>query len=431
MTDHPSTRKGRPLPAAQTALFLAEESGSVPGSYNIPVQVQVQGNISDEQLEDSCRRLYQTTSALRMRIGLAAGSGQLVYWFSPEFPGLARYSVDEPGAGATIADLLGRSFEVDEGPLVRFAVLRTSRRTASVIAVAHHLVLDGWSQAALVDRLASCISGASGADDEAEQIAMMHRTSVEQTVARTRYRDYWRDRLDAPIEPAVPSTWPEHTTTGGLRTFSLQQDELISLREAAQALDVSIFQILLASVHFSLPGARAGAATIVCTAVSQRPRSDPGRQLIGCLVNELPMVARHEPGDCLSELLGRESPHWAKDLRYRAFPFMDSVDLIDRRLGRRIRFNSVMLSYRPCARLLQRRFPGLECTSDLAFTYRASMSELSVRYLEHPDGITCYVQWGPMLTDEVGNAFSAKLMNTVGRASKEIIDSLPRSRAAS
>jgi len=397
--------------AAQAALFFAEESAEVNGAFNLTLRVDVHGGLSDRRLSAACRHLYDTTSALRIRIALELSTGNLTYRFSPDFPGVQTHRVDGTGAEfqRILNALIRAPFEVDEGALARFAVIRTGPRTASVIVIAHHLLLDGASHVELAERLARYLGGARGVDDAAEYRALTRQVRAGEDRSRAADRDYWRERMAVGLSPAVPSAYLDQQARGGRVTLTFDSATMAKLRATGESRGGSSgFKAVLSGIHRCLPGAVDGATTIVCAATSQRRRSGE-RPVIGMFVNELPMLARHRSGDGAADILSRESARWQQDLRRRAFPFIDLVGLIQQRVGAQVPVTSVMFAYRACPRRLLSGFDGITCSVQLDYSYPVSMAELSIRFFDHGDEGSCQVHWGAQLSDDAGKAFSARL----------------------
>lgn len=408
-----------PVTLAQAGLFVAEEQSTTDGPYNLPIRLEVRGAVPEDRLAAACRTLSAGTAALRVRMGLADTTGEIVQWFAPDPPEvLLRAAPESPAAvDALLAHATLRRFEVDEGPLARFLVLRTAPDRATVLLVVHHLVSDGVSHVRLAERLAGCLVGATVlVQDEPAYVELVRRVRAAEQKARLVDQAYWFDRV-RPLDLAeLPVTAGLLPSRSARQLLEFDADLVSRLREAGSAAGVSFFALLVAAVHAALP-VPAGGRTVLCAAASQRP-TESG-DVVANAVNEVPLTADRAVAGSVLELARAEGPGWAEDLRRRNHPYIDLVHHVTRHGGPGASLNRVMMAYRRLDRTLQVRAGSVSCSADLNFRFPIAKTELAVRVFDHGAVLQCEVQWNERLPDPDGERFSrsfaAVLADCVGR----------------
>jgi hypothetical protein len=406
---------------AQASIFFADQQSPFDGAYNYATRVEVTGPRDDKQLAEACRRLTRATPALRVRMGIDEWTGEVVYWFVPDDPEVRIH--DCTGAPAMADAIIDAAtlepFDVDEGPLTRYLVLRTGPGRAIAAVVTHHLILDGLSHARLAERFAQCLAGAVPPDDSWPYVQLVERIRVAEVRARKADRGYWLDRVPARVleAAAVPFTagpvpFTAEPPTRHLLTIDGQTRS--GLRQLGAECGTSLFQTLVAAVHHALPS-RAGAPSLLCAATSQRPVEGTHQDVIGCFINMVPLLAQRHPGESAWDLLRRESGQWAQDVRRRHFPLVELVHHLDP-THRLSRMDSVMVSYRRSSRAVEVIAGGVRCTASLVFSFPAAKTDLSVRFFDHGESLWCEVQWAPGVPEPVGAAVLEDLLASFSSA---------------
>jgi hypothetical protein len=396
-----------PATFGQASLYFAEAWSAREGAYNTSISVRVRGPVSGPRLVHACRTLYRATAALRLRMGIDPGTGDVAWWLDEGEPDIEQHDREgagEAAAGALVDSATRRPFDADEGAMTRFLVVRTGADTATLALVFHHLVSDGSSHRELAERLARCVTEDLPPDDGRGYASLVRLVREAELAARRADRDYWFTRITP--EPGA-TRLPCHDGTrpappAGRRVFALDHAGTAALAAAAAATGSSMFRLLIASVHCALPGSSAG-RTMVCTAVAHRP---PGPPVVGCFINQVPLVAVRRERDTVTALARREDAGWREDLRRRYFPFTDLAAHADP--DGRSRLDGVMVGYRATPRALHRRTGDVTCSADLTNSYGAPKTELCVRFFNHGDEMSCEVEWDGLREGE-GERFAAVL----------------------
>jgi hypothetical protein len=409
-----------PLTRCQAALFFAEAKAGGAG-YNIPMRVDVRGPVTDEQLVAACRKVHRATPALRIRAGIDGWTGAIVSRFASGEPVVARHRCDVAGTPLA-ADLLhlasDEPFEVDDGPLVRYLVIRTDARCASVALIAHHLVLDGLSYINLARRLTQAVTGPVTPEEPQTYLRLVRHVRDAEDHARHADRAFWLSQLpdDLLCTPQLPANPETDDRAGGKTSTVLDAASVAALKATAAAHNVRLFHILSAAVHHALP-ATATPTTVVCATTSLRTADSFG-DVTGCFVNQIPLVARTRYGATVNDIVASEGAQWTAALRRRNFPFLDLANHVHRRNPTPLTLDSVMISYRKTPRSIEWSNGEVTCSTNLYYGYTQAKTELEVRFFDHADQIGCEVHWGRHLPSAAGKQFSDELAAALGARKK-------------
>ena len=283
------------LSPAQHGLWISARTGTTT-AYHMPLLVALAEQPDHGALAKACRSLVERHPLL----GSAVREHDGVPHFEPATvpPALE--------TGGTVDELIARPFDLEQGPLIRFALV--DQRT--LVVVAHHLVFDGHSKDVLVSDLAAYYRGQLPAD-----LAPAEPASGEAVDAAEGAAAFWAARWREPGAPAVPGgrLRSRAAAVGGVVDFPLDIPELSGLTG---------FEVLVAAVH-ALLGSYGNPQVATALDLSTRTAAESGQ--IGCHVNELPLFSAplaDKPFTGFAAELRREL---RETYRYRAVPLSRAV----------------------------------------------------------------------------------------------------------
>lgn len=321
------------LSPAQHGVWLTERTLDTAAAYHLTVTVDLDGPVDADGMVRACA-------------AVAAHHPALTTVFAPD--GTPRTGADRSPArvvdcatdelGALLARERSLPFDLTEGPLYRFVLVRLSPVRHVLILTAHHLVFDGESKDRLISDLATAYRGGTLAP-------VAPRTDAEPSPeALAGARAYWAARWREPGTPALPGLVPSSAPgtspgPGAEISLSLGPGRTALLDTTARRLGLTRFELLAASWHALL--ARYGdPAPVTAVELSLRPRD--AAVGVGLAVNELPLFSTAAP----------EAPFaaWSQTVRaalralyaHRAVPLGRSV----RGLTPRTALTPLSLSYR-------------------------------------------------------------------------------------
>ncbi len=306
-------------------------------AFNLPIGLRLRGPLDRAALAQSLQILIDRHEALRVVVD-PGGESQIIEpvravdlaWTDLQGSGL--------DAEALLAEEAMRPFDLVEGPLVRFRLIRLEADVHLLALFFHHLVVDGPSVGILLDELSRLYSGqVTGSSCQLPPAASYSRI-VEAIVERERgggemasHEAYWLGRL-SPLPP--PLALPADQVRPAVRTFhgdwriSEIGPELSSaLRDLARRLGCTTSTLFLAAVAALMHRLTGQDDLIVGLPTSGHP-PDAG-PLVGYFTGLLPLRSRLRVGDSFSDLTLAVRSAVLDGYDHRDYPY----DRLLRRLG--------------------------------------------------------------------------------------------------
>ncbi|MGZ7081712.1 MAG: amino acid adenylation domain-containing protein [Candidatus Angelobacter sp.] len=289
-----------PASFAQERLwFLAQMDPSDP-AYNIAGAVKFTGRLDVPALRASLTEVGRRHESLRTTFKLAGGSVMQIV--SPDGAiGLDLLAIDmSDGNGATrdlndqLVNIARQPFDLEAGPLLRIALLKSAPDSHTLLLVIHHIIADGWSLMVLIREVMSLYKAFAGglpsnlpllpiqyADYTHWQRKRLSGTGFQNAV------EYWKEKLanlPATIFPADYSRPAIQKHIGARRSLQLSQAVSEDLLDLCQREQTTLFMVLLAAFKVLLHRHTGSEEVVIGTPVAGRTRVEL-EPLIGCFVN--------------------------------------------------------------------------------------------------------------------------------------------------
>ncbi|MDQ1558188.1 MAG: hypothetical protein QOD32_1248, partial [Pyrinomonadaceae bacterium] len=188
-----------------------------------------------------------------------------------------------------------RGFDLAHAPLFRLAIFRVDTGAYRVVFTHHHVILDGWSIAVLLDEVIAAYGAYAAGDIPRLPEPRPYRDYIEWIVSQDQdaAEHFWRERLAGFAEPTLIKPTPAGKSIEGSKEelrVTLSDELSGRLSELARASQVTLNTIvqggwgLLLSRYVGRPDVVFGAT------VSGRPPALAGvEQMIGLFINTLPV----------------------------------------------------------------------------------------------------------------------------------------------
>jgi len=288
---------------AQLRMWLLDKLEPDNPYYNVPITLRLRGKLNHGVLERSLNSIIQRHEALRTTF--TERDGQLIQIIKKKFflplaiVDLQKFSVPER---ETEIQHLNReeaqqSFNLSDGPLMRFKLLRLKEYEHILIIVWHHIIADGWSIGIFIKelmifyRLYSEGQSASlpnlkiqYADFSAWQHQWLQGDFLKQEL------DFWKNHLQG-FEPflKLPTDRPRQKVRsyqGKTETFSFSKKLSHQLLNISRENEVTLFMTLLTAFKILLYVYTGQKNITVGTPVANRNRKEL-ENLIGYFSNTL------------------------------------------------------------------------------------------------------------------------------------------------
>jgi len=286
----------RPLPA-QRGMWLLHALLPDPATYNVPIAWRVDGLIDWPRMERSLAAVVARHPALRT--ALVEVDGDLVQRVLPTAAVAVLWRVvtiaEESGLQAALEHEASTPFDLAIAPLVRAVRIEIAGAEPVLMLTFHHAIIDEWSIGIVRADLAAAYAAADDFDDRSLPVV----TSARDSVDIERDRRFWREELAAvPVETPLPGRSVAaviESSRGRTSRFRVERDALDRLRGLAESSGVTVFNVLLASVHAWLKRITGERDLVVGTPVATRGAAKTSGA-VGCLINVLPVRVSFDEG---------------------------------------------------------------------------------------------------------------------------------------
>jgi amino acid adenylation domain-containing protein len=305
-----------PLSAAQTAMWVLEQQYPDYTGYNVPGAYRVRGAFDADAFRNAWAAVTQRHEALRTVFTAPHGEPRQRIRDELAAQWLVEDLRDQPASAvaARVATLCVQRFDLERGPLVRLAWLRTGDDEGLLVLVEHHMISDGWSDQILARDLAS-----------AYRAALQHLPAALPTPPTCRYRDYaswqqqhlagppaatqrdaWRQRLLHPAPAPLLQLPVDGARSQGLERPCARMPLALDATAGHawhQRIGAERRTVVLASALFALLHVESGQSDIVIgLPVAGRDRAELQDQ-VGLHLNLLPLRLRFDPQQSLQALM--------------------------------------------------------------------------------------------------------------------------------
>ncbi len=190
-----------------------------------------------------------------------------------------------------------RPFDWAVAPMMRLHIQRYTDQAFQIVVSFHHIIMDGWSLAAMLTELFQDYAGwLEGKPTAIASPKSTYRDFValeQEAINSDSTRYFWNQKLkEAPVQ--MLPRWPKAMRAGGREQtrgpeIIFPKDVFEGLQRLAHALGVPLRTVLLAA-HCRVMSALTGQADVLTGLVSNgRPQSVDGEKIIGLFLNTIPL----------------------------------------------------------------------------------------------------------------------------------------------
>ncbi|NES30183.1 non-ribosomal peptide synthetase/type I polyketide synthase [Micromonospora terminaliae] len=389
-----------PLSNGQRRLWLAEQVDPGTPAYTEGAAVRLRGALDVNALRDAVQDVVDRHAPLRTTYRDVDGEPHQIIHprLQVDLPLREHPGADEePVVHAAMAAVSVRLFDLREGPLFAFELLRFTPTHHVLVMSFHHLVADGGSYAVLTREVSSCYQARiAGRAPHLPPLPVSYpelardRAATDET---DKHLHYWLDRLD-PLPPALvlPSDRqrPAVPSAAGESLFVDFPTELTErIRQFSRAEGVTVFHTLLSAFGVMLFRFSGQPDLVVGTGTSGR--DERTENLIGFFVDTLPLRLDLTGDPTFRELVTRIQAG-AVDGYDHAVPFDLLVHTLApyRQAGHHPLFD-VVVEYESGDELFAFDLPGVT-----AKPLRIGLDKAPVDlilYLSHRETVHCHVEY--------------------------------------
>ena len=269
----------KPLSFAQQRLWLLAQLQGPSATYNMPIALQLNGNLNIDALRSSLAYLLSRHESLRIYFPTIAGQPQIALRNLDELEVLM-YQVlgtGDWGLGTRNQETLSQSpvvqhfidahaqepFDLNTGPLFKAKLLQLQDRKSVLLINMHHMISDGWSMGVFVRELRQAYTAFSQGQSpnlsplpiQYSDYAAWQRNWLQGEVLENQI-NYWKNQLgDASPLLELPTDYPrpaQQSYRGDRFFYSLTPELTAAVKNFSQQQGVSLFMTLLATLNILL-----------------------------------------------------------------------------------------------------------------------------------------------------------------------------------
>jgi amino acid adenylation domain-containing protein len=310
------------LSFAQQRLWLLAQLQGSSATYNMPIALQLNGNLNIDALHSSLADLLNRHESLRMYFPTVAGQPQVAIRSLDEIAVLTVQDCRKLGSGnkgeldldtqcPNIQDLIDahaqQHLDLNTGPLFKAKLLqlevypeRSRREQKSVLAInMHHIISDGWSMGVFLRELWQAYTAYSQGKTpnfaplpiQYSDYATWQRHWLQGEVLEKQI-NYWKHQLgDASPLLELPTDYPrpaQQSYRGDRYIYALTPELTAAVNAFSQQQGVSLYMTLLATLSILLSRYSRQEDLCIGSPIANRTHSQT-EGLIGFFVNTLVM----------------------------------------------------------------------------------------------------------------------------------------------
>jgi hypothetical protein len=295
-----------PLSFAQQRLWFLDQlqPGSV--AYLMPSIHHIHGPLKRAVLEKSFSALIRRHESLRTTFSARAGQPtQIIHPAGQHcLPLIDLRELEQECKKAEVRKLARheaqRPCDLEQGPLLRTALLQLDHEEYVLLLTLHHIITDGWSNRVLMGELITCyhafacgqLPGLAPLPIQYGDYALWQRQYLQAEVLVSQL-DYWTRRLRGAPALELPTDYPYPSVGAGLapargaiHTFVFPQELLDALVEFSRQEGATLFMALLSAFQILLYRSTGQLDIVVGTDSANRNQLET-EGIIGFFVNLL------------------------------------------------------------------------------------------------------------------------------------------------
>ncbi|WP_316528610.1 condensation domain-containing protein [Kitasatospora brasiliensis] len=290
-----------PAGAQQRRMHGSHAHSADPAVWNITQRITLRGPLEPERLTGALTALTERHESLRTRfLDTDLGVLQQVLANTPvELPVEDLRGLTPAGRAAALAEAtdaeIRRPFDLAAPPLLRTRLLRPAEREWVLLLTVHHIAIDGWSLATVLDDLGALYRTGGPLPEEPGRMtdhACWERTVVNRA-AITAAADHWAGVLrgaelsvDLPTDRPRPEQRSGHGETLGFR-IPAAVAEAVGRYSAARSTTASA--VLVAALA-RLFGSLSGAPQILLLLSNANRTRAADEKVVGLITSSMPIL---------------------------------------------------------------------------------------------------------------------------------------------
>ena len=331
-----------PLSLAQERLWLADQIQPMDGSRNVAINIEINGQLYINAFQAAWDLIVTRHEILRTVF--ENRSGELVQTVVPAKSALLSI-VDLSGlltdqkqiAESIMNSEVERPFVITGQCLHRLTFLRVNVRTHFLLLTMHHIIIDGWSLALLMEELATlyvAITRGQGIPEARPAVRYIDFARWQRCESQrgmlTQHLEHWKRTL-----AGTSHLWPDVTQSGdgtdalvpNVHSWSISTELSRELRQLGKQKQLTDFMVLLTAVYIMLYRRTGKTDIAVATLVANRSHIELEKTL-GFFVNIVILRIKLSEKLTVSEVLAQVRDVCLTAYEHQSLPFQTLVEAL-------------------------------------------------------------------------------------------------------
>lgn len=334
------------LSPAQQRLWILSRVDKNSYAYNEGDVYEMRGEVNVELVQQTFTQLVHRHEILRTNFIQVQDEPRQFVHTAENFKTTVLYldhsnePEPEKTARAVLQSRYHEPFDLENGPLFRFTLIKIAEQSFLFGFVMHHIITDDWSANILINEFISLYESAAPAAPQLQYRDYAHWINEQlQQPAMQQQRDFWLNNLQGELPVLeLPLDMPRTARKkhqGDAVHATIPQELFVQLQHCCRNENISLFMLLLSGVSVLLSRYTGQHDLIIGSPSAGREHPDL-EQLTGFFVNTLPLRIQFDKQDTVHELLQKVKQVCLDAYRNQSYPFDQLVnDLnIERDLSR-------------------------------------------------------------------------------------------------
>ncbi len=298
--------RGVPTTEGQQEIFLSDQfSPDASKAYNIATEIRLEGDFDETKMRSALQALMDRHEALRTVFSPDGMTMIVLPTLEVEVP-FVDLSADPEKISRLHNQEAEHLFDLQNGQLVRFKIVRLEEKVHLVFINVHHIICDGWSLGILTRALGELygadltgfknLSGL-GSPKQLSQFAT-EQANLQGLEVFKKNEKYWLEQFQGSIPVLeLPTDFPRppvKTFNGAVEKISFDAEFTTQLRKAAAKQGSTFYVFMLAAYQAFL--SRITGHDDLVMGVAAAGHNLPGNaNLVGHAISMLPVRTRIEP----------------------------------------------------------------------------------------------------------------------------------------
>lgn len=418
-----------PLTPSQNRLWILSQFEGGNSAYNIPIAVQLNGNLEEEKLETSLRYLIRRHESLRtvFRNEDKNEVEQIILDdedinFNIQYTDLSSTTNKEEHLLDIVKESYQYEFDLSEGPLLKVDIIKLTEEENVLIFCIHHIIGDGWSMQILVSELSSVYNTLKlDEKPELDPLKIQYKDYsiwLNDQLGKDVFKEkeqFWLNTLSGELPvlelPSYQSRPKIKTYKGASLNFEFTREFYDQVDHYKHKNELTLFMILMSGLNGLFYRYTGNRDILLGTVVAGREHQDIENQ-IGLYLNTLAIRTQFENAKNFKELTREQKETLLNAYTHQEYPFDTLIDKLNvKRNSSRSALFDVMVVLQNQQNLTDDnllKFDGLDLIPYRNSNTATSKFDMTFSFTEEEDKLSLNLEYN---TDIYAEATITKLMS--------------------